>query len=132
MTQFARAPRIEIHTTTAHGGPTTGPRVVTPEVEPFRNVVELTEQGELGNQRPVRAMVAVVQWRPTQHGRPHDAVVVVTATVEEDAPESVRRMRAVGGQRVVEGYRLVGLVVGEQGREGMHEYGLRTFVEQLD
>lgn len=65
------------------------------------HLVEGTVQTDLGDERAVRVVVAVVRLHPAQHVGPHHPVEVVAAGLEEHAAEALGRARRVGGERVL-------------------------------
>src|SRR5580693_6469905 len=76
-------------------------RVITPEIQPLRHVIERPAQRDFGYQCPAGVMITGVRRDTTQDRRPHDSVVIVAPEVEQDAPEAIGRPSLRGQQRVL-------------------------------
>src|SRR5579859_5339094 len=103
MPEAIRSPRIQVSAPVADLSklPLSTIRMIAPEEQPFRNLIKRAIEGELGDRRPVRAVIASGRWHATQDRRPGNTPVIIAASDEQGATEALGRMRGGGGQRVL-------------------------------
>ena len=87
--------------------------------------------GQFRDDGAIRMMVAPLHRRPAEDLGPDNAVVVVAAVVEQQAPEAFRRPRARGVERVVDGLDRGARVV-DLRCPAVSEHDLRVLVERVD
>lgn len=131
--QRARPARIQVDAPGALGRvrPLGAGGVVAAEVQQLRHLVEGPVQTDLGDERAVRVVVAVVRLHLAQHVGPHHPVEVVAAGLEQHAAEALRRVRRVGGERVRVRHLHLAVFV-DDGLVGVREDHVRPLVEGLD
>ena len=102
MPQPVRPARIHVRTpgTQSRAGPLFPVGMVAPEIQPIRDLVERTLQGNLGSYSPIRVVVAAVQCGAAQDVRPHDAVNIITPIGEEHATKALGPPQRDRGQRI--------------------------------
>lgn len=133
MAQPAGAARVHVGTAAPHRRmrPLRALGMIPPEVEPVRDLVKPAIKAQFGDDRAVRVVIALLHRRAAQHLGPDDAVVVVTPTAEQQAPEPLRR---TGGGRVER----VPVRVGHRARAvdprapGMRQHHIRVLIECID
>jgi hypothetical protein len=93
--------------------------------------VERAMQAQFRDDGAIRMMVAPLHRRPAEDLGPDNAIVVVAAVVEQQAPEAFWRPRACGVERVADsldrGARVIDLR-----RPAVSEHDLRILVERVD
>lgn len=130
--QRARPARVQVDAAGALGRvrPLGAGGVVAPEVQQLRHLVERPVQGDLGDVRAVRVVVAVHRFHPAQHVGPHHPVEVVATGLEQQTAEALRRVRRVGGEPVLVGDRHLAVAVDDR-LAGVREDHLRPLVQRL-
>ena len=105
--------------------------VLAAEVQPVVHLLKRTMQGEFDVEHPVSEMVTPLVLHASQGLRAGHCILVVMATLVEDAPEPVGHPRCVerhtGAERADHAAGAV-----DQRRPGMRQHGFRVFVERLD
>jgi hypothetical protein len=103
--------------------------MVTPEVQQLADLVEPPAQRDLGDERSARVVITVLGSDASKDMGPDHAVLVVGTIGDDQASETFRDVRRVGGQGVVKSSDDRSCLV-DDGHVRMAEDNVRVFVER--